>query len=147
MSGVAPVLITLGDPAGIGPELVARAHLAGELHDAMVVGDPAVMARGLRACGAATTAGPRLIHPLDAVAQAARAAGLAHGAPASAPPWATLGQVDAPVWEALAWGAVDARCGAYAALCLQAAVGLARLGQGRAIVTAPIHKESLAAAG
>lgn len=147
MSGVAPVLITLGDPAGIGPELVARAHLAGELHDAVVVGDPAVMARGLRACGAATTAGPRLIHPLDAVAQAARAAGLAHGAPASAPPWATLGQVDAPVWEALAWGAVDARCGAYAALCLQAAVGLARLGQGRAIVTAPIHKESLAAAG
>ncbi|MFM8510727.1 MAG: hypothetical protein ACKOCU_10480, partial [Betaproteobacteria bacterium] len=108
MSGVAPVLITLGDPAGIGPELVARAHLAGELHDAVVVGDPAVMARGLRACGAPAVAGPRLIHPLDALARAADAA---HGAAASAPPWATLGQLDAPVWEALAWGAVDARCG------------------------------------
>ncbi|NBX96511.1 MAG: 4-hydroxythreonine-4-phosphate dehydrogenase PdxA, partial [Betaproteobacteria bacterium] len=48
------MLVTLGDPAGIGPELVARAHLAGELHDAVVVGEPAVLARGMRACGAST---------------------------------------------------------------------------------------------
>lgn len=118
------LLVTMGDPAGIGPELVARAHLAGELEDALVVGEPAVFARGLRACGLAEDAvwaGPRFL-------------------PLSEPGAA----VD---WAALAWGRVDARCGAEAARCLRAAVASARGGLGRAIVTAPIHKEALAAAG
>ena len=130
-----PVLVTLGDPAGIGPELVARAHLAGELHDAVVVGEPAVLARGMRACGASTWPEPAFISP-DAVT--AVSGGVNPGPVAS-------GRPDA--WGDLAWGVVDERCGAYAARCLRAAVELASRGQGRAIVTAPIHKEALAAAG
>ncbi len=122
-AALAPLLVTMGDPSGIGPELVARAHLVGDLQDAVVVGDPAVFQRGLRACGVAAAdvpPGPRFVG----------------SNPASG--------VD---WAALPWGRVDARCGAEAARCLQAAVELARSGQGRAIVTAPIHKEALAAAG
>ena len=44
-------------------------------------------------------------------------------------------------------GVVSARCGAAAALCIEAAVRALQAGQGRALVTAPIHKEALHAAG
>ena len=52
-----------------------------------------------------------------------------------------------PELQALPWGRVDARCGAAAARCIEAAVSLVLAGQGRALVTAPIHKEALAASG
>ena len=136
----APLLITMGDPAGIGPELVARAHLGGELQDAAVVGEPAVFARGVAACAAATpnlgdaahpSRWPRFIapHTLAACAEI------------------PVGTLSAAQWAAMPWGQVQASCGAEAARCLHAAVQAARAGQGRAIVTAPIHKEALAAAG
>ncbi|MFM2118799.1 MAG: 4-hydroxythreonine-4-phosphate dehydrogenase PdxA, partial [Pseudomonadota bacterium] len=47
-----PLLLTLGDVAGIGPEIVVKAHAAGELDDALVVGDALCLlraAQGLRA--------------------------------------------------------------------------------------------------
>jgi 4-hydroxythreonine-4-phosphate dehydrogenase len=44
-------------------------------------------------------------------------------------------------------GQVDARAGAAAALCIEAAVGLIQAGRVRGLVTAPIHKEALHAAG
>jgi 4-hydroxythreonine-4-phosphate dehydrogenase len=44
-------------------------------------------------------------------------------------------------------GRIDARAGAAAAACIARAVELARAGEIVAIVTAPIHKEALAAAG
>ena len=47
----------------------------------------------------------------------------------------------------LPWGRVDARCGAAAARCIEHAVRLVTEGSAAAIVTAPIHKEALAAAG
>jgi 4-hydroxythreonine-4-phosphate dehydrogenase len=61
-----------------------------------------------------------------------------------------------PVWQpealppglaALPWGRVDARAGAAAAACVEAAVHALQRGAGRAIVTAPVHKAALAAAG
>jgi 4-hydroxythreonine-4-phosphate dehydrogenase len=42
---------------------------------------------------------------------------------------------------------VDARAGKAAAVCIEAAVRLLQRGGGRAIVTAPIHKEALSATG
>jgi len=47
----------------------------------------------------------------------------------------------------LPFGCIDARAGAAAAACIEHAVGLAQAGEIAAIVTAPIHKEALAAAG
>ena len=44
-------------------------------------------------------------------------------------------------------GRVDARAGAAAARCIEAAVTEIQAGRGRALVTAPIHKEALHAAG
>ena len=46
-----PLLVTLGDACGIGPEIVAKAFVQGELQDAVVVGDAAVMRRAFRALG------------------------------------------------------------------------------------------------
>jgi 4-hydroxythreonine-4-phosphate dehydrogenase len=49
--------------------------------------------------------------------------------------------------EQVAMGRVDARCGAAAARCVEAAVAWIQAGHGAALVTAPLHKEALAAAG
>ena len=57
-----PLLVTMGDAAGIGPEIIVRAFERGELRDAVVVGDPAV----LRRAGAPMTA--VIEHPADLAA-------------------------------------------------------------------------------
>ena len=128
-----PLLITLGDPCGIGPEIVAGAWLRGELPDAVVVGDAGVLRRGLRALGQAAP-----IALLDAP-----------GDLAACPPGALpllRGGEDAALTD-LPWGRIDGRAGAAAARWITQAVALVQAGEGRAIVTAPIHKEALSAAG
>lgn len=119
-----PLLITMGDPSGIGPELVARAWLDGHLKDAVIVGEPAVFERGLQAVGS------------DAHAPRPRF---------QVPP--TPSPLSPAQWRALPWGTVHEACGREVARSLNAAVQAVRAGQGRAIVTAPIHKEALALAG
>jgi 4-hydroxythreonine-4-phosphate dehydrogenase len=129
-----PLLVTMGDAAGIGPEIIAKAAAAGELDDAVVLGEPGVLRRAVAACG--------LVLPV---------ASLGHPGDHAACPPGTLA-VCAPAGlgdglAALPLGAVDARAGAAAARCIEQAVAWMREGAGRAIVTAPIHKEALSAAG
>lgn len=122
-----PLLVTMGDPVGIGPEIVVRAFAEGALADALVIGDPAV----LRRAGAPMTArvdAPGDLHDVPPGCL-----------PVIAPPGLPEGLA------ALPWGRVDARAGAAAARCIEHAVAL--VGQAAGIVTAPIHKEALAAAG
>ena len=126
-----PMAITLGDPAGIGPEIVARTLLLPAYAERCVaVGDPAVMARALAPLGAATRL--RVVADVaDADPRQDRICLVPSSALPSPPPF----------------GRVDADCGraAYQAICL--AIDLARQGRVAGIVTAPIHKEALAAAG
>ena len=124
-----PLLVTMGDAAGIGPEIIVRAFRAGELADAVVLGDPAV----LRRAGSVMTA--VLGSPED------RAALPPGCLPVLVPPGLPEGLVQLPL------GRVHADNGAAAARCIEHAVTLMQAGQGAAIVTAPIHKEALAAAG
>ncbi|HSI55928.1 MAG TPA: 4-hydroxythreonine-4-phosphate dehydrogenase PdxA [Ideonella sp.] len=131
---VRPLLVTLGDPCGIGPEIVAKAFRAGELHDAVVVGDVAVMRRALAATGAAVPL-VCMDHPADLGRVPAGALPLLQAA--GLPP--SLAQ--------LPWGRVDARAGAAAAAFITQAVAWLQAGAARALVTAPIHKEALSAAG
>ena len=126
------LLVTMGDAAGIGPEIIARAFALGELHDAVVIGDAGV----LRRAGAAMTA---VIDSPDDLAQVP-----AGCLPLVQPPG--LPSVPGGL-AALAQGAIDARNGSAAARCIEHAVALVQAGVGSAIVTAPIHKEALAAAG
>jgi 4-hydroxythreonine-4-phosphate dehydrogenase len=128
----APLLVTMGDAAGIGPEIVALAARQGELNDAVLFGDVAVMRRAAAAIGGGL--------PLAVV-----------GSPADAAPPGALRVCPVPGLpdglSGLAWSEVDSRAGAAAARCVDAAVRAVLSGQGRAIVTAPLHKEALAAAG
>ncbi|MBK6471347.1 MAG: 4-hydroxythreonine-4-phosphate dehydrogenase PdxA [Betaproteobacteria bacterium] len=119
----------MGDAAGIGPEIIVRAFLAGELTDAVVLGDPDV----LRRAGS----------PMTAVIEAP--ADLAEVPPGCLPVLVPAGLPQGLC--KLPLGQVDARNGAAAACCIEAAVRLVRAGQGTGIVTAPIHKEAFAAAG
>jgi 4-hydroxythreonine-4-phosphate dehydrogenase len=124
-----PLLVTMGDAAGIGPEVVVKAFRAGELAEAVVLGSVDV----LRRAGAPMTA--RIEAPAD----------LAAVPPGCLP---VIEPAGLPAGLAtLPWGRVSATAGAAAARCIEAAVALVQRGEGAAVVTAPLHKEALAAAG
>ncbi len=129
-----PLALTMGDACGIGPEIIAQLFRGDDAAGCFVVGDVAVMRRAAQFTGG-----------LLAVAQIEHAGDLARVPPNCV---AVLqveglpaGLMDAPL------GQVDARAGAAAAVCITRAVQLAMAGEVRGIVTAPIHKEALAAAG
>jgi 4-hydroxythreonine-4-phosphate dehydrogenase len=126
---MSPLLVTMGDAAGIGPEIIAKAFAAGELADAVVIGDAAVLRRE----GAAMVALVEAPQDLATVPPGCL--------PVLVPPGLQ------PSLATLPRGRVDGRNGAAAARCIEHAVRLATAGQGRAIVTAPVHKEALSAAG
>lgn len=124
----------MGDACGIGPEIIARLWQQGAVQDAVVVGDPAVMRRALRVVGGGL-----------AVATLTDLSELPRVPPRCLPVWAPEG-LPADLIEATV-GQVDARAGAAAARCIEAAVAQVQAGAARALVTAPIHKEALHAAG
>jgi 4-hydroxythreonine-4-phosphate dehydrogenase len=126
------LLITLGDVAGIGPEIVAKAWPA--LHQycrPVVVGDVAWLRRALALTG--TPASARVI---GEPAEIEPAADVLPCLPATDQDLTTVSP-----------GAVSAAGGraAYDFLCK--AIDLTRAGVADGIVTAPLHKEGLRAAG
>jgi len=130
----APIALTMGDVCGIGPEVIAKLFRSPQGTGCVVLGDVSVMRR------AATFTGGMLV-----VARVDRAAEAWDVPPNCVPVLQVAGLprdlLDAPI------GRIDARAGAAAAACITHAVELAHSGEVTAIVTAPIHKESLAAAG
>jgi 4-hydroxythreonine-4-phosphate dehydrogenase len=132
MKPAAPILITMGDAVGIGPEIVARAFQHGVAEGCVVVGDSGVMRRAM-----ALLPEPWPTARLDAPDEAVPPRCL----PVWQPDGLHSGLADLP------WGVVDARAGAAAAACIEGAVRVVQAGRGRAIVTAPVHKSALAAAG
>lgn len=129
-----PLVVSMGDACGIGPEIIARLWRQNAPRDALVVGDVAVLRRAVAAIGGGL-----------AVAELQEPEELGRVPPRCLPVWQPVGLpvglIEAPL------GQVDARAGAAAALCIAAAVGLIQAGRARALVTAPIHKEALHAAG
>jgi 4-hydroxythreonine-4-phosphate dehydrogenase len=129
-----PLALTMGDACGIGPEIIAKAFADGSAHGSVVVGDVAVLRRALRLAGV-----PLRVAQIE---RCAAALGLADDTlPVLQPPGLPPDLVSAPLGE------VDARAGRAAATCIEQAVALVQSGKAAAIVTAPIHKAALAAAG
>jgi 4-hydroxythreonine-4-phosphate dehydrogenase len=131
-----PLLLTMGDPCGIGPEIVLDALCGADAGATLVVGDVGVMRRAM---ALRAEAGRWPLAVLESPAD-----------------WAQCPPRCVAVWEPpglpdgladLPWGHVDARAGAAAARCIEAAVEALQRGEGLALVTAPVHKEALAAAG
>ena len=134
-----PLLLTQGDAAGIGPETLVQAFLAGEAGGCIVVGDVAVMRRA-----AAVVAGlqDRLTPTLAVIESPAAIADVPTGClPLLVPSGLPAGLAELP------WGRIEARQGEAAARCIEEAVRRVRAGEAAGLVTAPIHKEALAAAG
>ena len=129
-----PLALTMGDACGIGPEIIAKLFRGPESAGCVVLGDVGVVRRAAAAVGG-----------LLAVARVEAAADGLQVPPRCIP----VLQVDglAPDLLQAPVGHVDARAGAAAAACIRRAVQLAVGGEVAAIVTAPIHKEALAAAG
>ena len=131
---ITPLALTLGDAAGIGPEIVIKLHLGGLPAPCVVYGD----AGALRRAVAALEAPLRVIELTDV----SKLATYAHevGCLFVRPTHPALP-------ENLPLGRVDARAGqsAYDALCL--AIDDAMLSKVSAIVTAPLNKEAMHAAG
>ena len=132
-----PLAITLGDPAGIGPEIIAKAFRDAPelLRGCFVAGDVDAVRRGaaavqgdsgvdlpvaeIEAIDEALTAPPRCVPVLQVVERA------------PLPPF----------------GQVSAQAGRIAGDCVFWAARAALRGEVAAVVTAPLHKEALAAAG
>lgn len=126
------IAITLGDVAGIGPEVTVRALLDDRIRDTiepLIIGHPAVVTRAARLLNRS--------FPLTEVDSPERANfdGIACWNPAGDD------AVDVPP------GMVDRRAGEAAYRCLLAAVDAARAGRVDAITTAPLSKAALHAAG
>jgi 4-hydroxythreonine-4-phosphate dehydrogenase len=136
-----PVAITMGDACGIGPEIVLKACAerlgTARAQPLLVYGDAGVLAREAHALGL----------PLDMVK-----VDWPEAAAAIAPSGAG-GRIRVPVIACselpvdLPTGRVDARAGAAAHAAIVRASRDAIAQRVRAVVTAPIHKEAIAAAG
>jgi 4-phospho-D-threonate 3-dehydrogenase / 4-phospho-D-erythronate 3-dehydrogenase len=125
--------VTLGDPVGIGPEIVARtlAEQAGaDGHHGVAVGDAAALRRGVEAMG------------LDVEVRAVEGYG-------TEPAEGVIDVVDTGVLgdEVPEWGKVDARAGRAAVAAIEEATRAAMAGEVAGIVTGPINKEAVWAAG
>jgi 4-hydroxythreonine-4-phosphate dehydrogenase len=117
------VAVTIGDPAGIGPEIVVRALALDAVRDsvaAVVVGDGWVLRRAMEATGV------RVELPAEGT-----------------PRLIDLANVD----HRLQWGKVQATAGAAAGQFIERAVQEALAGRVDALATAPISKEALWRAG
>jgi 4-hydroxythreonine-4-phosphate dehydrogenase len=139
-----PIAITPGDPAGIGPEIVAKAFRDAPalLQGCFVIGDVGTMRRA-----AALAGGMLPVAQLNTVSQAL-----------NTPPRCLpvlplpLDAADASLSNSellaqLPAGLVSSLAGKFSAQCVQWAARAALRSELAAIVTAPIHKEAWGAAG
>ena len=132
-----PIAITMGDPAGIGPEIIAKAFRDDPTVTAgcFVVGDMATLRRA-----SAVVSGPgRPLIPVSCI----DAPQEAFATPPRCIPVLQMPRRLGPV----AVGRVSAEAGQAAADCVVWAAQAALRKEIGAIVTAPLHKEALAAAG
>ncbi len=135
MSDTRPIIaITIGDAAGIGPEVVAKALTSTEVYRLcrpVVIGALPAMRRAVALAGGAT-----VLHPVTAPSQATGQAG-------------TIDLIDLGnlAESEINYGRISAACGRAAMESIAYAARLATEGQVRAMVTAPINKEAAALAG
>ena len=127
------IAITMGDPAGVGPEIVVKALAHADLYQRcrpLVIGDAARLRQAIGICGVNLE-----VHAIKDAAQALYQPG-------------TIDCVDVGLAPAdLPFGVLSAAAGHAAYEYIKAATELAVSGQVEAICTAPLNKEALHAGG
>lgn len=128
------IAVTMGDPAGIGPEIIIKSLTEGELSGAPVV--VVGCARTLQRVLEKGITGQADIRTIETVSGARFAAGV-------------INVLDEPLADpdALKPGIVQAEAGDLAYRCVKRATELAMAGEVKAIATAPLNKEALHLAG
>ncbi len=131
------IAITQGDPAGIGPEIIAKAFrdAPADLRGCFVVGDVATLRRAAQ-CIERPGMPSLPVALIEAPAQALQP-------PPRCMPVLPLPGLPGPQ----PWGHIGAEAGRAAAECVVWAARAALRGEVAALVTAPLHKEALSAAG
>ncbi len=132
--GSKPLVLTMGDPAGIGPELLAQVF---RLHPewssrCVVVGHVPTLRRAVQVTGGLLPVAV-VDNPVDVL-----------HLPARCLPVLPMAQQVASAPE---WGRVSAEAGHMAAQAIAIGARWALAGDAAGMVTAPVHKEALAAAG
>jgi len=126
-----PIAITMGDPSGIGPEITARVVTDESLPvRPIVIGDVEAMRQTAEGLGLEAS-----VIEIEALQTASPRSGKIE-----------VVQVGAPL-ENVAIGQVSAQSGRAAYQYICAAIDFAKTGAIASVVTAPIHKEALSAAG
>jgi 4-hydroxythreonine-4-phosphate dehydrogenase len=119
--------LTLGDPAGIGPEIMAKALADGSAYDALVpvvVGDRGVLEQVIEGCG------------LDLSLNTVDSPGDAQGEKG------TVDLIDLDNMGEVRFGEIDGEHGRAALEWIDQACALARDGAVQGLVTGPINKEA-----
>lgn len=126
-----PIAITMGDPAGIGPEITVRLFAEEQAApDCLVVGDMTILGRAVRLIGAACR-----LHRIAAPVEARLEPGIID----------VIAETDLP--PDLPFGRIDARSGAASFRYVSRGIDEALAGRVDALVTAPISKAAWHAAG
>lgn len=130
-----PVLaITMGDPAGIGPEIAAKVFARQNLYDQchpVLIGHPAIMEKAIGIAQANLD-----IHTITETSQARFEPGIMNV-------WSIGGEG----MDQIRFGEISALAGELAFRSVKTAIDLAMQGKVDGTVTGPIHKESINKAG
>jgi 4-phospho-D-threonate 3-dehydrogenase / 4-phospho-D-erythronate 3-dehydrogenase len=130
-----PILaITMGDPAGIGPEIAAKTFATNSIYTTsrpLLVGNTTIMQRAIQIAGVTLK-----INKITEVSQAVFTPGTID-----------IFEIDDPNASKIIPGELSAQAGDMAFRAVTTAIDLAMKGQADATVTGPINKESLNMAG
>lgn len=126
------IAVPMGDPAGVGPEIVVKTAVAEEIRDLcdlVVIGDRKVLEKAIEICGVNLQ-----IHSMEKVEDGDYRYGILNVI--------DLHNIDLNIME---YGKVQGMCGKAAFEYIKKSVDLAMTHQVDAIATTPINKESLRA--
>lgn len=126
------IAVPIGDPAGVGPEIVAKSlasEKVWEAADCVIVGDRTIMENAVRIVGADLA-----VHVIEEPCEGDYREGVLN--------LIDLANVD---MEQFAFGKVSGMCGKAAYAYIEKCIDLANSGKVDAVATTPINKESLRA--
>lgn len=128
------IAVPIGDPAGVGPEIVAKSVASGDVFEAadcVIVGDKTIIENAIKIVGEDLT-----VHVISEPEEGGYRKGILN--------LIDLGNVDMAKFE---FGKVNGMCGKAAYEYIAKCIELANKGKVDAVATTPINKESLRAGG
>lgn len=128
------IAVPIGDPAGVGPEIVAKSVASEEVFEAadcVIVGDKTIIENAIKIVGVDLT-----VHVISEAEEGDCRKGILN--------LIDLGNVDMAKFE---FGKVNGMCGKAAYEYIAKCIELANEGKVDAVATTPINKESLRAGG